>query len=101
MGSAFGLVFAIIFYMIRRVINFRDWYGMHPGRLQGHGTGDHDPDLCMDTEGYDRQLGAAVFVEEAMRSVAGGIELSFRPLFSWLDVDLHLLPVHPGELLVS
>ena len=33
---------------------FQRLYGMHPGRLQGYGTGDHDPDLCMDTEGYDR-----------------------------------------------
>ena len=46
-------------------------------------------------------LGAAVFVEEAMRSVAGGIEVILPAIISWLDVDLHLLQVLPGEPLVS
>ncbi len=48
---------------------------MHPGRIQGYGTGDHDPDLCMDTEGYDRLTWCSGIRRKAMRSVAGGIEV--------------------------
>ena len=75
MGSAFGLVFAIIFYMIRRVINFRDCMGCIPEGFKAMVPAIMILTFAWTLKAMPDSLGAAVFVEEAMRSVAGGIEV--------------------------
>ena len=75
MGSAFGLVFAIIFYMIRRVINFRDCMGCIPEGFKAMVPAIMILTFAWTLKAMTESLGAAVFVEEAMRSVAGGIEV--------------------------
>ena len=75
MGSAFGLVFAIIFYMIRRVINFRDCMGCIPEGFKAMVPAIMILTFAWPLKAMTDSLGAAVFVEEAMRSVAGGIEV--------------------------
>lgn len=75
MGSAFGLVFAIIFYMIRRVVNFRDCTGCIPEGFKAMVPAIMILTFAWTLKAMTDSLGAAVFVEEAMRSVAGGIEV--------------------------
>ena len=75
MGSAFGLVFAIIFYMIRRVVNFRDCMGCIPEGFKAMVPAILILTFAWTLKAMTDSLGAAVFVEEAMRSVAGGIEV--------------------------
>ena len=75
MGSDFGLVFAIIFYMIRRVINFRDCMGCIPEGFKAMVPAIMILTFAWTLKAMTDSLGAAVFVEEAMRSVAGGIEV--------------------------
>ena len=75
MGSAFGLVFAIIFYMIRRVVNFRDCMGCIPEGFKAMVPAIMILTFAWTLKALTDSLGAAVFVEEAMRSVAGGIEV--------------------------
>ena len=75
MGSAFGLVFAIIFYMIRRVINFRDCMACIPDGFKAMVPAIMILTFAWTLKAMTDSLGAAVFVEEAMRSVAGGIEV--------------------------
>lgn len=75
MGSAFGMVFAIIFYMIRRVINFRDCMGCIPEGFKAMVPAIMILTFAWTLKAMTDSLGAAVFVEEAMRSVAGGIEV--------------------------
>lgn len=75
MGSAFGLVFAIIFYMIRRVVNFRDCMGCIPEGFKAMVPAIMILTFAWTLKAMTDSLGAAVFVEEVMRSVAGGIEV--------------------------
>ena len=75
MGSAFGLVFAIIFYMIRRVVNFRDCMGCIPEGFKAMVPAIMILTFAWTLKAMTDSLGAAVFVEEAMRSAAGGIEV--------------------------
>ena len=75
MGSAFGLVLAIIFYMIRRVINFRDCMACIPEGFKAMVPAIMILTFAWTLKAMTDSLGAAVFVEEAMRSVAGGIEV--------------------------
>ena len=75
MGSAFGLVFAIIFYMIRRVVNFRDCMGCIPEGFKAMVPAIMILTFAWTLKAMTDSLGAAVFVEEAMRSVGGGIEV--------------------------
>ena len=75
MGSAFGLVFAIIFYMVRRVINFRDCMACIPDGFKAMVPAIMILTFAWTLKAMTDSLGAAVFVEEAMRSVAGGIEV--------------------------
>lgn len=75
MGSAFGLVFSIIFYMVRRVINFRDCMGCIPEGFKAMVPAIMILTFAWTLKAMTDSLGAAVFVEEAMRSVAGGIEV--------------------------
>ena len=75
MGSAFGLVFAIIFYMIRRVVNFRDCMECIPEGFKAMVPAIMILTFAWTLKAMTDSLGAAVFVEEAMRSVAGGIEV--------------------------
>ena len=75
MGSAFGLVFAIIFYMIRRVVNFRDCMGCIPEGFKAMVPAIMILTFAWTLKAMTDSLGAAGFVEEAMRSVAGGIEV--------------------------
>ena len=75
MGSAFGLVFSIIFYMVRRVINFRDCMGCIPEGFKAMVPAIMILTFAWTLKAMTDGLGAAVFVEEAMRSVAGGIEV--------------------------
>ena len=80
MGSAFGLVFAIIFYMIRRVVNFRDCMGCIPEGFKAMVPAIMILTFAWTLKAMTDSLGAAVFVEEAMRSVAGGIEVILRAI---------------------
>ena len=75
MGSAFGLVFAIIFYMVRRVINFRDCMACIPDGFKAVVPAIMILTFAWTLKAMTDSLGAAVFVEESMRSVAGGIEV--------------------------
>lgn len=75
MGSAFGLMFAIIFYMIRRVVNFRECMGCIPEGFKAMVPAIMILTFAWTLKAMTDSLGAAVFVEEAMRSVAGGIEV--------------------------
>ena len=75
MGSAFGLVFAIIFYMVRRVINFRDCMACIPDGFKAMVPAIMILTFAWTLKAMTDSLGAAVFVEESMRSVAGGIEV--------------------------
>ena len=75
MGSAFGLVFAIIFYMVRRVINFRDCMTCIPDGFKAMVPAIMILTFAWTLKAMTDSLGAAVFVEESMRSVAGGIEV--------------------------
>ena len=75
MGSAFGLVLAIIFYMVRRVINFRDCMACIPEGFKAMVPAIMILTFAWTLKAMTDSLGAAVFVEEAMRSVAGGIEV--------------------------
>ena len=75
MGSAFGSVRAIIFYMIRRVVNFRDCMGCIPEGFKAMVPAIMILTFAWTLKAMTDSLGAAVFVEEAMRSVAGGIEV--------------------------
>ena len=84
MGSAFGLVFAIIFYMIRRVVNFRDCMGCIPEGFKAMVPAIMILTFAWTLKAMTDSLGAAVFVEEAMRSVAGGIEV-ILPAIIFLD----------------
>ena len=105
MGSAFGLVFAIIFYMIRRVVNFRDCMGCIPEGFKAMVPAIMILTFAWTLKAMTDSLGAAVFVEEAMRSVAGGIEvilpaiiflvgcgLAFAPGTSWGTFGI-LIPI--------
>ena len=75
MGSAFGLVLAIIFYMVRRVINFRDCMACIPEGFKAMVPAIMILTFAWTLKAMTDSLGAAVFVEESMRSVAGGIEV--------------------------
>ena len=75
MGSAFGLVFAIIFYRVRRVINFRDCMACIPDGFKAMVPAIMILTFAWTLKAMTDSLGAAVFVEESMRSVAGGIEV--------------------------
>ena len=75
MGSAFGLVLAIIFYMVRRVINFRDCMACIPEGFKAMVPAIIILTFAWTLKAMTDSLGAAVFVEESMRSVAGGIEV--------------------------
>ena len=75
MGSAFGLVFAIIFYMVRRVINFRDCMACIPDGFKAMVPAIMILTFAWTLKAMTDSLGAAVIVEESMRSVAGGIEV--------------------------
>ena len=68
-------LFAIIFYMIRRVINFRDCMGCIPEGFKAMVPAIMILTFAWTLKAMTDSLGAAVFVEEAMRSVAGGIEV--------------------------
>ena len=51
LGSFFAdLVITILLYVVRKVLPFRDCMALYPGGLQSHGSGNPDPDLCMDLE---------------------------------------------------
>ena len=52
-GSAFALVITIALYVSRQSAWIQRMHGLHPGGIQSHGTGYHDPDLCMDLESHD------------------------------------------------
>ena len=61
--------------MIRRVINFRDCMGCIPEGFKAMVPAIMILTFAWTLKAMTDSLGAAVFVEEAMRSVAGGIEV--------------------------
>ena len=75
MGSAFGLVITIIFYMVRRVANFRECMDCIPEGFKAMVPAIMILTFAWTLKAMTDSLGAAVFVEESMRSVAGGIEV--------------------------
>ena len=75
MGSAFGLVITIIFYMVRRVANFRECMDCIPEGFKAMVPAIMILTFAWTLKAMTDSLGAAVFVEESMKSVAGGIEV--------------------------
>ncbi len=58
-------------------------HGMCSGRIQGYGTCNPDPDICMDIKSMTDSLGAAEYVANVMQSAAGGL-LNFLPAIIFL-----------------
>ncbi len=57
LGSAFALVFAFVYYSLRRAMSFKDMMSCIP---DGFKAMDHDPDLCLEPEGHDGLSGRQV-----------------------------------------
>ena len=55
LGSFFAFVITVIFYALRRVLKFTDSMACIPDGFKAMVPGNPDPDICMDTESYDRQ----------------------------------------------
>ena len=73
LGSSFALVLTVAFYMVRKVLSFKDCMDSIPEGFKAMVPAISDPGICLVLKLYDRQLGAAAFVENAMRSAAGGL----------------------------
>ncbi|MDO4276516.1 MAG: Na+/H+ antiporter NhaC family protein [Eubacteriales bacterium] len=72
LGSFFGLVITVILYMIRRVLNFRDCMACIPDGFKAMVPAILILTFAWTLKAMTDSLGAAVFVADAMESVAGG-----------------------------
>ena len=75
LGSFFGLVITIVLYLVRRVMNFKDCMACIPDGFKAMVPAILILTFAWTLKAMTDSLGAAVFVEESMRSVAGGIEV--------------------------
>ena len=74
-GSAFALVITILLYVSRRVLGFKECMDCIPEGFKAMVPAIMILTFAWTLKAMTDSLGAAVFVEEAMRSVAGGIEV--------------------------
>ncbi len=73
LGSAFAFVLTVVFYMIRRVLSFRDCMNSLPEGFKAMVPAILILVFAWSLKAMTDSLGAAAFVEEAMRSAAGGL----------------------------
>lgn len=73
LGSFFGLVITVILYMVRRVLNFRDCMACIPEGFKAMVPAILILTFAWTLKAMTDSLGAAVFVEGAMKSAAGGL----------------------------
>ena len=74
-GSAFALVITIALYVSRKVLGFKECMDCIPEGFKALVPAIMILTFAWTLKAMTESLGAAVFVEEAMRSVAGGIEV--------------------------
>lgn len=82
-GSFFGLIITVVLYMVRRVMNFRDCMACIPDGFKAMVPAILILTFAWTLKAMTDSLGAAVFVEGAMKSVAGGL-MSFLPAVIFL-----------------
>ena len=82
-GSAFGLLFTIIFYLIRRIITFKDAMGCLPEGFKAMVPAILILTMAWSLKGMTDSLGAAEFVAGAMESCAAGL-MNFLPAIIFL-----------------
>jgi len=71
LGSAFGLVFAIVYYLIRRAMSFRDIMGCIPEGFKAMVPAIMILTFAWSLKGMTDSLGAKFFVRDFVRSAAG------------------------------
>ena len=74
-GSAFALIITIALYVSRKVLGFKECMDCIPEGFKAMVPAIMILTFAWTLKAMTDSLGAAVFVEEAMRSVAGGIEV--------------------------
>ena len=82
-GSAFGLLFTIIYYMIRKIITFKDAMGCIPEGFKAMVPAILILTMAWSLKGMTDSLGAAEFVAGAMESSAAGLT-NFLPAIIFL-----------------
>ena len=82
-GSFFAFVFTVIFYAARRVLSFRDCMDCIPEGFKAMVPAILILVFAWSLKSMTDSLGAAAFVENAMRSAAGGL-LNFLPAIIFL-----------------
>lgn len=73
LGSAFAFVLTVVFYMLRKVLSFRDCMNSLPEGFKAMVPAILILVFAWSLKAMTDSLGAAAFVEEAMRSAAGGL----------------------------
>lgn len=73
LGSSFAFVLTVVFYMLRRVLSFRDCMNSLPEGFKAMVPAILILVFAWSLKAMTDSLGAAAFVEEAMRSAAGGL----------------------------
>ena len=73
LGSAFAFVLTVVFYMLRRVLSFRECMDSLPEGFKAMVPAILILVFAWSLKAMTDSLGAAAFVEEAMRSAAGGL----------------------------
>lgn len=73
LGSAFAFVLTVVFYMLRRVLSFRDCMNSLPEGFKAMVPAILILVFAWSLKAMTDSLGAAAFVENAMRSAAGGL----------------------------
>lgn len=73
LGSSFAFVLTVVFYMLRRVLSFRECMDSLPEGFKAMVPAILILVFAWSLKAMTDSLGAAAFVEEAMRSAAGGL----------------------------
>ena len=73
LGSSFAFVLTVVFYMLRRVLSFRECMNSLPEGFKAMVPAILILVFAWSLKAMTDSLGAAAFVEEAMRSAAGGL----------------------------
>ena len=75
LGSAFGLVFAIIYYLIRRSMSFKEMMGCIPDGFKAMVPAVMILTFAWSLKGMTDSLGAKYFVRDFVRTSATGVQL--------------------------
>ena len=75
LGSAFGLVFAIIYYLIRRSMSFKEMMGCIPDGFKAMVPAIMILTFAWSLKGMTDSLGAKYFVRDFVRTSATGVQL--------------------------